>query len=322
MSLPDRERLLALAPGERAWFWFCPDATPDLVVRAVLEDPATAGLRAAVLLADVPVGAFHTLGLAQRGPDGVLVLAAPGLCPAHRGPLGLDATLVDVGADGVVRATHPAPAPDPLDALALGESAWAWLWRGPPLLSRPSTDPDGRQLALRAQAAQPGIAGQIQRTAGGLIFTSTHPAAVVWAHLPAAWVAEVDGDRIVRVSRPAGLRDVASGQGWFWLTDADAGGQPLLICGTSRPAVEVAAAASQGEGQGAAGRVSAPKGWLHFETGTDLPGLLYLLAELALQHPEGHLLAGARVTVRDPDGQIVARYRDDAVWSDIKGGNG
>lgn len=106
---------------------------------------------------------------------------------------------------------------------------------------------------------------------------------------------------------------------FFWFTQEDAGGAPMLYL---HPDLEgVKALASEGGGAPLArGQVfGSAAGWLDFRVRADVPGLLPALIDWVGRHRSPGLarLAGARVTVRDTAGKILLGHRDDAGWSTL-----
>jgi hypothetical protein len=166
-----------LSLGERAWFWFCPEAadlgTP-LLISPLRSDPTMAGLRDRIADLPLPAGATQCAGLVSVSEAGVLqfgsgmassdMLTALARWTVNRSTAWpalerlKDAAFLRIS-DGrvVARYADPelwlgmsAPAPDgsnaasaaALDALKDGQTAWLWMTADGPggapfLLARP-----------------------------------------------------------------------------------------------------------------------------------------------------------------------------------------
>ncbi|MEL6341515.1 MAG: hypothetical protein AAFV53_00175 [Myxococcota bacterium] len=112
---------------------------------------------------------------------------------------------------------------------------------------------------------------------------------------------------------------------WFWFTDRDREHRPLLLLNPDRNALKAAAMERTGERSGIRGRmVLTSKGYIDIQLRTMSKPLLTQLAAWASAHvsrwPALRRLAGSRITVRDKQGKMVDRYKNDDAWSSLKEG--
>ena len=242
-----------------------------------------------------------------------------------------------------------------LASLPAGQSSRYWMCAdGPRLVVVPlAVDPDGAVFQARVRAHQravgaaPVAGGVVRALSGALALTTTGEletlAAIAAAlvqtgqlgRLSGARLVQMAGGKFVRAQTLAGagpdlsvearlLEGLdASSRLVFWLTRDGDGGQPRLMLDVDMDALKPRVRASGLRGASTRGlaRLSS-KGWLEFRTQKDLEGFLPALAAFATAHQGGcpalQRLAGARLTVRDDDGEITARYRDDALWASLR----
>jgi hypothetical protein len=78
------QTLSSLRVGHRAWFWWCAEANPPLLLSSLLTDPGAASLRTQIAAAEaaIPAWAPRSSGIASVGPDGTLTLGGEGLSAA------------------------------------------------------------------------------------------------------------------------------------------------------------------------------------------------------------------------------------------------
>ncbi|MFT5682109.1 MAG: hypothetical protein ACI8RZ_003027 [Myxococcota bacterium] len=374
------QQLSDLAPGQRAWFWFCPQLASDpLLIAPLDEDPGMKKLRATIARLEQPAGARPIFGLLSMGEDGQMDVGSPQLTRRHFAALAQwvsanaaaypelgvlkDArarllgpqfqvlkTLEDpslwegVGAV-VVNGTNAAAAMV-LSRLAVGQRAWFWATLDGPehqpflAVSEADSDPDVedlnyqvRLLARRSGWVSKSLQGVIVRQAdGSLLLHSSAKARRLQAVLTGLKQAHEetlpvlrqltntpladDGPDLSAVSAALGRDDAL-----FWFHRGSDG--VTLVLAEDRAALRDATKATGlAGGESVKGHLlRSPKGWLEFRASRDLDAFLPDLARWATAHaprwPALRTLRGARLTVRDSEDNITARYRDESLWTEL-----
>ncbi|MEL6344474.1 MAG: hypothetical protein AAFV53_15250 [Myxococcota bacterium] len=83
MIVKELERNLSkLRVGHRAWFWWCAEADPPLLLSSLRADPGAEKLKAQRDRIAPSPGALQSSGIASVGPDGALTLGGAGLTAA------------------------------------------------------------------------------------------------------------------------------------------------------------------------------------------------------------------------------------------------
>ncbi len=241
-----------------------------------------------------------------------------------------------------------------LASLPVGENARFWMCAdGPRMVIVPvSLDPKGDMFRSRIRAHQravgsaPVFAGILRTTTAAVVLTTaadlSGAAGIVESLLGTGRAARLSGARIIRmkngqfveaVSLKAKGPDLSREQGIlaglsesdrlvFWFTRDGAAGQPHLVLETDRDRLKGAAQATGLRGTAIRGQARmTSKGWIEFRSQKDMPDFVAALARFVAAHrsafPALARLKGARMTVRDRDGEITARHRDDAAWKTL-----
>lgn len=339
-------RHLALSPGGRLTLGMASVGPEGLLE---LGAPGLTAASLAALAAWVKHHAEAHPALGRLKDCRMLAIRADGVVEAVYEDAALWAGLTAPPAPGTLSTESAA-----LDALPVGQRAWFWMSTdGPRLLISPlSDDADGSRFRARLQVARQGngggasLGGVLKRVAAGLVLTTAEPIdagpQIVSALLGAGHARALEGARLLQmasgrfvggltVGQRAGggpdlsrqvavLEALAGGErGLFWFTDAAADGAPLLLLETDKDALRDAAHRAGGRGRTLRGRVGASKaGWLEFRAQKPYTGFITALAGWAAGHllraPGLSALRGARMTIRDGDGTIIDRQRDDAAW--------
>jgi hypothetical protein len=226
------------------------------------------------------------------------------------------------------------------------------------VIGRQGRDPDGHRFAeqvnlqrRRSPVLGPSFEGVLrQGTDGSLIFTTSAETSKgvsilealiaaepeLFAVLSKAMVVQTGDGRFVRsvrpgtapkgsdLSRQAQLLESleADHQVLFWLTSADATGQPMLLLEANRGDLQAAAQAAGGEGLTLRGQLHlSPRGWLELRSRKFWPEGMSILARWVEQHhaqwPALSRLHGVRMTQRNKEGKILNRHKDDALGQKI-----
>ncbi len=380
--------LSTLGSGDRFWFWFSPDLSPDgprLLASALQADPGMEHLQVAAETLPLPLSARRSMGMASIGADGRAVLGAPGLSGAALAALAewvqqhaedhpalgrlKDTRMLAIRPDGVVGGAFedpalwagltapPAPGTLPgeaeiLASLPAGESARFWMCAsGPRMVVVPvGIDPSGDRFRDRIRPHQravgdaPVLAGVLRTTTAAVVLTTSGAldgaADIVAALLATGLAGRLQGARLVQMadgrfvsaltltapgpdlSREEGiLRGLTEADRLvFWLTRDGAAGAPMLVLETDRDRLKEAVKATGLRGTAIRGQARLTgKGWIELRAGSDMDGAIPALARFVATHRAGSpaldRLRGARLTIRDRDGEITARHRDDAAWA-------
>ncbi|MEL6343747.1 MAG: hypothetical protein AAFV53_11490 [Myxococcota bacterium] len=242
-----------------------------------------------------------------------------------------------------------------LDGLSVGQNAWFWMsTAGPQLLVTPvATDPRGQAFRLRlrpirsAAGDAPALAGIVRPVTDGLVLTTSddirHGPEIARALLAAWPVERLRGARLVQmadgrfvggltldVAAPEGpvmtrQQDVLGAlvegaQALFWLTDAGRDGRPMLLLDTDKNALRAAAKDVGGGGRTTRGVLVARKnGRFEFQIRKPYADFLSVLVSWVgthqTQNPALKALHHSRMSVRDSDGEILERHKDDDAWN-------
>ena len=241
-----------------------------------------------------------------------------------------------------------------LHALAADAPAWIWMAAGPqgPVVVTRDTGEDPRAeafaeqlLAARRRAAGlPGLRGVAQRlSGGGLLVMTADPLDRIDAAL-ADWLAGLGA--AVRVAQHSGgavaavrrfgesgaplaaqthaLRALQQGTPCrFWFTTADRDGAPALLLESSPQALKALAMEAGSTGASIRGELHPAKWGLELRCRKTPPeDILAQLAGWVTRHhagcPDLLALVDARLTVRDQDGAVTDRYRDNTTWAPLR----
>jgi hypothetical protein len=241
-----------------------------------------------------------------------------------------------------------------LEGLEAGDEAWIWLLESGGLLRVVTIpldeDPDGEELAgqiLAGRAAAgggAGLRGVVTRLAGGALLLLTPDDLGLIGEGLADWLSGLGSVRLVRQvgedvlatrrigsvapdldlsSQVQALAAIADGgKYYFWFTHSDRSGRPLLLLEESGPALKSAAMEVSSGAPSTRGQIRMAKWGPELRCQGELEGMLPALAGWVganrARWPGLMTLAGARITIRDRDGEITARIKDDDAWASLK----
>jgi hypothetical protein len=237
-----------------------------------------------------------------------------------------------------------------LSAMAVGEQAWFWATLSGPggepfiVASHVETDPgladlsgEVRLAARRAGKVVKSLQGVICRQADGSLLlrsdieprrlqavirglqrshAEAHP---VLSQLTTTACTEGVDDLSAQAAM---LEKLALGESvLFWLHTSTQ--DTTLVLAEDKLALKQAAKETgRRGGHSVRGQLRrSDKGWLEFRANKNFVDFLPTIATWAVPQtrhcPALRMLKGARMTVRDTDGRVTARYRDDAVWASM-----
>ena len=245
-----------------------------------------------------------------------------------------------------------------LDGLEPGADLWLWLaHRGetPLAVTVPTADdPSGEAFAALVAAGRarlgsmdPGFRGIARRLSSGSLLVTAQddlglsPAVEAWlqergeVRLVQLRDGEIVTGRRVGAAGGAGdlsaqlqaLASVAAGETCaFWFSAEAKGGGPLLLLESSPAALKPLAVEAATDAPAVRGKLVAARWGVEFQTRKAIPGFIAALAAWVAAnraHAAGlDALVGARMTVRDRDGNTTERIRDDGAWAPLQNNRG
>ena len=241
-----------------------------------------------------------------------------------------------------------------LSSLPKGEKARFWISeQGPHLVVVPvNIDPKADLFRSRIRAFQrvvgqtPVVAGVLQATTAAIVLTTTsslpEASKIVNTLVNTGKVNRLSGARIIQMigGKFAAAMNIATkkldlsreneiltkitteDRLVFWFTRDGANGKPLLVLETDKERLKETVKASGFRGSSIRGQARlTSKGWIEFRSRRDMKNFIPALAAFAIANQSSFtalsILKGARLTVRNDQGDITARYRNDEVWSSL-----
>lgn len=213
-----------------------------------------------------------------------------------------------------------------------------------------SSDSDGKKFdqaiikgRMRSKAKDAGLSGVVHRTESGLLVVlTTDDIALIGEKIEALLkplgtmvFIRRKGEEVVAARRLGGqspgedlsvlvsfLRQVPTKSCFFWFTQSDKTGSPLLLLESDFMVLKAAAKEAKGSESGVRGRVCSAKWGIELQANKPYAQLLPALAEWVKanrqQWPDINALIGARVTVRDKEGSIIDRTKNNEAWASLR----
>ena len=118
------------------------------------------------------------------------------------------------------------------------------------------------------------------------------------------------------------LRNLDKKSCLFWFTSSNRDGKPQLLVETDGAVLKAAAMEAKGKLAGVRGTLHTAKWGIELRARKSYPNLLPALAKWVRysrkKWPDVDALIGARVTVRDKEGNILERTKDTKAWSKLQ----